>query len=163
MILIGYDGSLDADNAIDRAGALFPGHRAIVLTVWEGFSTVVSRSASGFGASALDFEEIDASSRRKAHERAEDGAVRARGAGLRAEAREEQIGRASWQTILAFAEGEGAEAIVLGSRGRSGVRSALLGSVSHGVLQHADRPVIVVPSPAVADARAAALHRRGHG
>jgi nucleotide-binding universal stress UspA family protein len=29
----------------------------------------------------------------------------------------------------------------------------LLGSVSHGVIQHADRPVIIVPSAEVATAR----------
>jgi nucleotide-binding universal stress UspA family protein len=43
-----------------------------------------------------------------------------------------------------------AETIVVGTRGRSGIKSMLLGSVSHAVLQHADRPVLVVPSEPVA-------------
>jgi hypothetical protein len=51
-----------------------------------------------------------------------------------------------------------AEAIVLGRRGLTGVKSLLLGSVSHAVLQHADRPVVVVPSPAVTEARAQRRH-----
>jgi hypothetical protein len=51
----------------------------------------------------------------------------------------------------------GTEAIVMGSRGLTGLKSLLLGSVSHAVIQHADRTVIVVPSPQVASARA---HRR---
>ena len=47
---------------------------------------------------------------------------------------------------------------MLGSRGLTGIKSLLLGSVSHAVLQHADRPVLVIPSSEVAHERAA--HRR---
>jgi nucleotide-binding universal stress UspA family protein len=48
-------------------------------------------------------------------------------------------------------------AIVMGSRGLTGVKSLLLGSVSHELIQHADRTVVVVPSPEVAGSRARAL------
>ena len=58
-------------------------------------------------------------------------------------------------TILAEADDVGASAIVLGSRGLTGMKSLPLGSVSHAVLQHAERPVIIVPSPEVAHQRAA--------
>jgi nucleotide-binding universal stress UspA family protein len=46
----------------------------------------------------------------------------------------------------------------MGTRGLTGIKSVLLGSVSHAVLQHADRPVIVVPSPDVANKRAGHRH-----
>ena len=62
--------------------------------------------------------------------------------------------------ILDVADELDAEAIVVGSRGLTGVKSLLLGSVSHALLQHADRPVIVVPAPAVTEARA--QQRRDH-
>jgi len=41
----------------------------------------------------------------------------------------------------------------MGSRGLTGLKSLLLGSVSHAVIQRADRAVIVVPSTEVAASR----------
>ena len=52
-----------------------------------------------------------------------------------------------WQAIVRVADERDAAAIVLGSRGLSGVKAALLGSVSSGVVQHATRPVLVVQRP----------------
>lgn len=40
-----------------------------------------------------------------------------------------------------------ADLLVIGSRGRGGFTSLLLGSVSHAVVLHARCPVVVVPSP----------------
>ena len=48
----------------------------------------------------------------------------------------------------------------MGSRGLTGVKSLLLGSVSHEVIQHADRTVVVVPSPDVAASRAREIHEQ---
>jgi nucleotide-binding universal stress UspA family protein len=49
-------------------------------------------------------------------------------------------------TLLAAASG--ATMLVVGSRGRGGFSSLLLGSVSHGVLHHATGPVVIVRHPA---------------
>lgn len=46
--------------------------------------------------------------------------------------------------VTAYAESMNADLIVVGSRGLGGVTSALLGSVSKGVLKHAGCPVLVV-------------------
>jgi len=158
VILIAYDGSVDAQAAIDRAGELLKGQPATVLTVWERISDVVARTGAGLGIGDVDFDTIDRSSQDQAHQRAKDGAERAQRAGLKSQARTSVREHSTAATILTQADAVGASAIVMGSRGLTGLRSVLLGSVSHGVLQHADRPVIVVPSPAVASKRAA--HRQ---
>ncbi|MGZ4325074.1 MAG: universal stress protein, partial [Solirubrobacteraceae bacterium] len=49
MILIAYDGSPDARSAIDHAGELFSGEPATVLTVWEPFIDVMTRTGAGLG------------------------------------------------------------------------------------------------------------------
>lgn len=163
MILASYDGSADAQAAIDHAARLMPGAETTVLTVWEPFQAAMSRTGGmgmGMGASYPDNGEIDAANEEAARARAAEGAERATAAGLVAEPRiaVRQDGIAG--AILAVADELGADAIVLGTRGLTGIRSMLLGSVSHTVLQHADRSVIVVPSPAIVDERREWIHRR---
>ncbi len=46
--------------------------------------------------------------------------------------------------IVTLAEDIGAGLIVMGSRGRGGIRRALMGSVSDSVVRHAHCPVLVV-------------------
>jgi nucleotide-binding universal stress UspA family protein len=160
MVLLCYDGSDDAKSAVDHAGAVLKSAPAVVLTVWEPFVDVLARTGFGLSYTAppFDNEEVDAASESAATTTAEEGATRAREAGLDAQPRVTSRNGSVADAILDVAEDLDAEAIVLGTRGLAGVKSLLLGSVSHAVLQHADRPVVVVPSPAVTEARA--RHRR---
>jgi nucleotide-binding universal stress UspA family protein len=52
-----------------------------------------------------------------------------------------------WNTVKETADRNDAAVIVMGSRGLTGLRSMLLGSVSSAFVHHADRPVLVVHSP----------------
>jgi len=160
VILIAYDGSADAQSAIEHAGELMSGESATVVTVWEPFVEMMTRvgAGSGLAMADVDFEEIDRTSEAQARERAANGVELAKRAGLDASSVVRARRTSVADAILAEADGIGARAIVVGTRGLTGIRSLLLGSVSHAILQHADRPVIVVPSPEVVHARAA--HRR---
>lgn len=156
VILICFDGSADARTAVETAARLMPGEPATLLTVWESVSDVMIRTTIGFELSAgLDIAEIDEKAESVAHETAEQGTTLARSRGLDAGPRVAQASESIARTVLEQADSLGADAIVLGTRGLRGVRSLLLGSVSHTVAQHADRPVLVVPSADVAARRAA--------
>jgi nucleotide-binding universal stress UspA family protein len=47
--------------------------------------------------------------------------------------------------IVARAAATGADLIVMGTHGRSGLAHALLGSIAERVVQHAPCPVLIVP------------------
>jgi len=52
------------------------------------------------------------------------------------------------ETILGYAEEIGADVIVCGTHGRSGVKRHLLGSVAERLVRHASQPVLTVQLPA---------------
>jgi nucleotide-binding universal stress UspA family protein len=140
-MLLCYDGSEGARRAIERAGALLPGSDAIVLHLWD------SPAVSGVFATPAHGAVVQT---RRAAEVAGEGAELARAAGFSARPFPAGIG-ASWESVLAVAEAEGAGLIVIGARGLTGARAAVLGSLSRGVTQHARVPVLVVPPPSTQD------------
>ena len=153
MILIAYDGSDDAKAAIEHAGKLFQGEQTTVLNVWHRFIDTMARVGGGLGV-IVDYDQIDKDTEQAAGEKAEEGATLANEQRLVARAQTVMVETTVADAILGEAAALAASAVVCGSRGLTGIRSLMLGSVSHALLQHADVPVLVVPSPAVARARA---------
>jgi nucleotide-binding universal stress UspA family protein len=160
MVLICYDGSADARAAITDAGRCLPGHPAVVLTVWVPLAEVLIRTPAGTAllAGLSSSESGDEESEAEAQRMADEGAELARAAGFDASPRICAQSGAVADTIIAQADRANATAIVMGSRGRTGLQS-LLGSVSHSVVQRSDRAVMVVPSAGVAAERRDRLHQ----
>jgi nucleotide-binding universal stress UspA family protein len=59
---------------------------------------------------------------------------------------------AAGAAVCHLAEELGARAIVVGSRGRSGIKRAVMGSVSDHIVRHAPCPVVVTAAPQPSDA-----------
>jgi len=143
-----YDGSPGARRAIDVGGGLLGGGPAVVLTVWQpvGLSLLAPVSGTIGRASGIsgEFDEIAANA---ASDCAAQGVELARASGF--DAVPMALDGHPREVILETAQQQGARVIVLGSRGLSGVESALLGSVATGVLHHSHGiPLLVVPPPA---------------
>jgi len=140
-ILICYDGSDGANRAIAAAAALLKTRRAIVLNIAPLVTVVESFALAG--PEPAVFEELN---RAGALEQARAGTKLALEAGLNAEPHAD-VAAPTWDGIVEVADEIGAAAIVIGSRGLTAARELLQGSVSHEVVEHAGRPVIVVPPP----------------
>ena len=146
-VLIGYDRSDAAAAAIGSAGAVLAPRRAIVAHVWDSPAALLLHTdVDGLtGAMRGAAAEVDEEDRCDAELVAAEAAELAREAGFDAEPHALQGKPKAWPTPLAKADEIDAAAIIIGSRGEGEVKSALLGSVSAGLLHHSHRPVLVVP------------------
>ncbi len=138
-VLICYDGSADARRAIPVAAALLVTRRAVVLDI--GPLALVAEAYAADGSEAV---ELERSVSEETLAQAEAGAELARAVGFTAEARG-TLDSPTWRAVAEIADEIGAAAIVLGSRGLTGLRELVEGSLSHEVAQHGHRPVLVVP------------------
>jgi nucleotide-binding universal stress UspA family protein len=146
-LLLCFDGSEDARHAIERAGALFAGRRALVATVWQPIADLNSLAWTGTTATPVDVIELNRVAAEDGARVADEGARLALEAGLEAQPFAVEASGSVSKTIVEIADRQNAAAIVMGSRGLTGVRSMLLGSVSSGVLHRADRPTLVIRQP----------------
>lgn len=150
--LIAYDGSPAADEAIAAAGRLLPDRPVKVVHAWE---SPLRHSVSGRALSGAPLTEIreftgdfETWVREVAEATVEDGVGLARQAGLEASGEASESSSAAWRVLAATAKTRDAAVIVAGSQGHGRVASVLLGSVSAGLVHHADRPVLIIRAPA---------------
>ncbi len=148
-LIIAFDGSPAARQAIADAAALLGPRRSLVVTVWEAGLGYATTSAPPDLTMAPMVDpavgvEVDRELRGRAEQVAHDGAELARSLGLDAEPLAVADERDAARTIVNLARDQQAAAIVVGSRGLTGLRARLEGSTSKGVLKGAQCPVMVV-------------------
>ena len=133
-VVLGYDGSNLSQAAVRQVAELFSGRPTVLVTVWESEWAMVAMPPSDALGTGVE----------QASRIAEEGAKLARSLGLEAEPHvvPDEVNVAD--TLIDVARERGAAAVVVGSHGRSDLRSLMLGSVSHKVVAHCDRPVVVV-------------------
>lgn len=147
-ILIAFDGSAAARQAVAAAAGLLKPRAALVLTVWEAALAQAVALPPDVGMTpAVDpsvMLTFDEASRGHAESVSNDGAELARSLGLDAEPLAVVDVRDIPRTIVEVAREHNAAAIVVGSRGLGGLRGRLEGSTSQGVVKRAPCPVVVV-------------------
>jgi nucleotide-binding universal stress UspA family protein len=135
-ILVAVDGSAHADAALAQAIDLAQSENA-ELTVMTAVTPIPPMSYATPGAVTGLVEAVQADAEailRAARDQVPDGLP------VRTVLAEEPV-----RNALVGEIGEGDhDLVVMGSRGRGAVRSALLGSVSHYVLHHSPIPVLIV-------------------
>jgi len=142
-VLIAYDGSDHAKEAIQQAGAqLRTPRKAVVVAIYEPLGAIPFWGAPAATVPSEMIEEV----RKEASTAAEEGAELARSAGFEAEPRATE-GVRTWRAILDAAKAVDAGIIVLGSHGRGSVGSAVMGSVATAVAHHAHLPILICRPP----------------
>lgn len=133
-IVVAIDDSDAARGAVDAAIALAARQRAALHVVHV--LAPPNWNEGGVPRRPLTTEEEHALRRAEAH-------AAEREVELQVELLVEEASPA--ETIADYAERVDADLVVIGSRRRTGIGAAVLGSVSQGVVHHATRPVLVVP------------------
>jgi nucleotide-binding universal stress UspA family protein len=147
-LIVATDGSdLAVDAAVAGLSLTKPVDEVLVVTVADLIDPSLAEDATGHAAASMTYEEVEAS-----HEKARAegrSAVEATAAAIRkldpppARIEERVIEGDAGPALCDFATEVGASALVIGSRGRGGLKRAFLGSVSDYVVRNAPCPVIV--------------------
>jgi nucleotide-binding universal stress UspA family protein len=149
-VVAAYDGSEAAERAIQAVGRLLAGRATVVVHAWERvFHRTLAARALDAGGPVDDIHsvvaDLDEALADSAAATTENGLAAARAAGLDAVGDTVASDEGLWRAVAAAARAHGASVISMGTRGLGAARSVLLGSVSWGLVNNAELPVLVVP------------------
>lgn len=139
--MVAYDGSKDSNKAVEAACALSNGKASVTLLHVYAMPIMAYTGAAGLPQPTVEI--LDEGAKRTAEAVAKKGLNRAARKGVKAKG--EIIESTSIvETIVTYASSEKFDLIVIGTRGNTGFKRLLVGSVSSGVLNHAHCPVLLV-------------------
>jgi len=140
-ILVAFDGSKDSVQAIRIASSLALKFGS-ELTVLHVFSSPGVGFSAASGMPIPDYKTLEEAKKAAAMEVLTKGLQLATQEG--AKARGELVEAPSVvEAIVEFAANENADLIVAGTRGMTGFKKLILGSVSSGLVNHAHCPVLI--------------------
>ena len=146
-IVVGVDGS-DASQAALRWAADEARLRFSPLVAVHAWSFIPAQPIGDPGMLAMPAGDLAGqlgAENEAAHSVLHDAVEEALGEGLGIEVEQKLVEGDAADALVAASES--AELLVVGSHGRSGLKAALLGSVSRHVVAHAACPVVVVKAP----------------
>jgi len=141
-IMVAFDGSSDSEKAVRMAAMLAGGFRSELVVVHIYSSPVLAYSGAG-AMPVPNYAELEDAAKdggqkvlAKGVQLAKDSGVAARGELLE--------GSSTVQALVEYSAAEKVDLLVLGTRGNTGFKKLVLGSVSSGVVNHSSCPVLVV-------------------
>jgi nucleotide-binding universal stress UspA family protein len=144
-IVLGYDGSECANEALDAAVDLARGQPGSRIVVVHGCEVNLSVGGGPMAAELIvpELQDVDPPAEAGIRRLLDEAAASIAAAGVAVESMLE------WKTasaaLLDVAKKEGADMIVVGSHGTGAIRGVLLGSTPYKLLHHSHVPVLVVP------------------
>ena len=140
-IVICYDGSDTAKEAIRQTADLHPGADVVVVTAWSSLESLAYSWISMAG-NVSDIE-IEA----EAHTTAEEGAALATEAGLRAHAEAVQANGSVGRTLVGWIMATPCKLVATGAVGHWAFADVVSGSVANVLTHHSPVPVLLVRLP----------------
>lgn len=141
-IVVAFDGSKDSVKAVQVASSLAAKFKAKV-TIVHVYGSPAVIFAAGPGMTMPDYKDLEDAAKQTGQSVLEEGVRLATKVGVKANG-ELLEGPSVVEALIGFAANEKADLIVVGTRGMTGFKKLVLGSVSSGLVGHAHCPVMVV-------------------
>lgn len=140
-VVVAFDGSKDSVKAVRLAASLAAKYGSRVTIVHVYPSPAIGFSAAS-GMPVPDYGDLEDAAKAAGQMTLSDGVAAAAEAGITA--RGELIEAPSVvEAVVNFAAAQKTDLIVVGTRGMTGFKKLILGSVSSGLISHAPCPVLV--------------------